>query len=78
VVAMLPKRARYYFTQASVKRAMPATEFAEIAKEHGLEGSVYDSVVEAYEEAKQQASENDTIFIGGSTFIVADMLESIS
>lgn len=78
VVAMLPKRARYYFTQARVKRAMPATEFAEIAKEHGLEGSVYDSVVEAYEEAKQQASENDTIFIGGSTFIVADMLESIS
>ena len=78
VVNMLPKNAKYFFTQASVKRAMPATEFAAIAKEAGLEGNIYSNVAEAYKEAKQTASENDTIFIGGSTFIVADMLENIS
>ena len=78
VVAMLPKRAKYYFTQASVKRAMPAAEFAEIARESGLEGNTYDTVAKAYEEAGRHASENDTIFIGGSTFVVADMLENIS
>ena len=78
VVVMLPKRAKYYFTQASVKRAMPAAEFAEIARESGLEGNTYDTVANAYEEAGRHASENDTIFIGGSTFIVADMLENIS
>ena len=51
---------------------------ATIAKEAGLEGNIYSNVAEAYKEAKQTASENDTIFIGGSTFIVADMLENIS
>ncbi|MBR4161748.1 MAG: bifunctional folylpolyglutamate synthase/dihydrofolate synthase [Bacteroidaceae bacterium] len=76
VVAMLPKRACYYFTQASVARAMPVEQFAEIAKENGLNGTSYKSVKEAYDAAKEKATENDTIFVGGSTFIVADMLES--
>lgn len=78
VVSMLPKRAKYYFTQASVARAMPATDFAAIAKEANLKGKIFDNVVKAYEAAKQTASDNDTIFIGGSTFIVADMLQNIT
>ncbi|MBR4160546.1 MAG: bifunctional folylpolyglutamate synthase/dihydrofolate synthase [Bacteroidaceae bacterium] len=74
VVSMLPKRARYYFTQASVARAMPVEEFAGIAMEYGLEGRTYDNVVQAYNEASAEALAEDTIFIGGSTFVVADLL----
>ena len=55
---------------------MPVEQFAEIAKENGLNGTSYTSVKEAYDAAKEKATENDTIFVGGSTFIVADMLES--
>lgn len=76
VVKMLPRRAQYYFTQASVARAMPVEQFASIAKDAGLKGESYNSVTEAYNAAKKEATEKDTIFIGGSTFIVADMLDN--
>ena len=77
VMKLLPKRAKYYFTQASVQRAMPVEEFAEIARSAGLSGTTYSNVHEAYLAARQKAANEDTIFIGGSTFIVADMLKSI-
>lgn len=77
VVTMLPKRAKYYFTQASVKRAMPVEQFAETARSIGLSGKTYINVRDAYLAAKQDAKAGDTIFIGGSTFVVADMLKSI-
>lgn len=77
VVKMLPTRAKYYFTQASVKRAMPVEQFAETARSAGLHGTCFDNVKDAYLTAKQNADKEDTIFIGGSTFIVADMLKSI-
>ena len=74
VLSMLPKDAIYYFTQASVKRAMPVEDFYIIAQKHGLHGTCYANVENAYNAAKQNAEKNDLIFIGGSTFIVADML----
>lgn len=74
VLALMPKQATYYFTQASVARALPAEEFAALARQHGLEGSVYPSVKEACEAALRQASADDFLFIGGSTFIVADAI----
>ena len=77
VLSMLPKDAVYYFTQASVKRAMPAEEFSQIAEKHNLHGSCYKDVESAYRAAKQNAGKKDLIFIGGSTFIVADMLKNI-
>ena len=77
VVSMLPKRGKYYFTQASVARAMPLEQFTEIARKNGLEGVSFSNVNEAYNAAMKDASTNDTIFIGGSTFIVADLLENI-
>ncbi|MBO7068657.1 MAG: bifunctional folylpolyglutamate synthase/dihydrofolate synthase [Bacteroidaceae bacterium] len=77
VLSMLPKDATYYFTQASVARAMPVEEFAEIAQKHNLHGSCYANVGTAYSAARQNADENDMIFVGGSTFIVADMLYNI-
>ena len=74
VISMLPKRAKYYFTQASVARAMPVEEFTKIAKEFGLEGITCTNVMQAYDMARAEASDGDTIFIGGSTFVVADLL----
>lgn len=77
VLSMLPKDAVYYFTQASVKRAMPVEEFAQKAEKHDLHGNSYANVELAYRTAKQNAEKNDLIFVGGSTFIVADMLNNI-
>lgn len=77
VLDLLPKDAQYYFTQASVKRALPAIELQAIASEKGLQGNVFSTVTEAYTEARKQAKDNDLIYIGGSTFIVADLFTSI-
>ena len=77
VISMLPKSAKYYFTQASVARAMPVQDFANIAREFNLEGKTYDNVMLAYNEANSDATADDTIFIGGSTFVVADLLANI-
>lgn len=74
VLELLPKNAIYYFTQASVKRALPAEEVKRLSNIHGLSGKSYPSVETALEEAKKKAEKNDLIFIGGSSFIVADLL----
>lgn len=74
VLELMPKDAFYYFTQASVERAMPVADFAALAASHGLSGMTCDTVAIAVERALANANENDTIFIGGSTFIVADAL----
>ena len=78
VLSMLPKNAVYYFTQANNHRAIPAQQVGELAKVYGLSGNTYPTVAQAYEEAKSSASEKDFIFIGGSSYIVADLLCHIS
>ena len=72
VLSLMLKEALYYFTQASIARALPVDEFAEKACRHGLKGGTYPNVGEAVRSALQDASEEDFIFVGGSTFIVAD------
>ncbi|SDF20515.1 dihydrofolate synthase / folylpolyglutamate synthase [Bacteroidales bacterium KHT7] len=74
VLSMMPKHAVYYFTQASVKRAMPCRDFKAKAAGYGLEGDAYPTVRQAYETALHDASQNDLVFVGGSSFIVADLL----
>lgn len=74
VLAMLPREAIYYFTQASVKRALPAQELARKASKHKLAGSCHTGVATALEAARSEASPQDFIFVGGSCFIVADLL----
>ena len=78
VLSMLPKDAVYYFTQASVQRAMPAEELAKRASTHQLSDfSTYNDVDSAYKAARSNANKDDIIFIGGSTFVVADLLKSL-
>ena len=71
VLALLPKDAEYYFTKASVKRALPENELSRLASEAGLQGSCYPSAVQA---AQEKSLPEDFIFVGGSSFIVADLL----
>lgn len=81
ILEMMPKKARYFFTRASVPRALPAETLAEQARRAGLLGEVYQSMAEAHSAARECASEasgnpdcEPMIFVGGSTFIVADLL----
>ncbi len=73
IMPLLPE-GRYIFTQPSVARALPADVLHDKAAEYGIEGRVVRSVAEAYEEARREAGEEDMIFVGGSTFVVADLL----
>ena len=74
VLALLPRDACYYFTQASVKRALPAPKVRELSAARGLAGEAYPDVEAALQAAKSAASHEDFIFVGGSSFIVADLL----
>jgi dihydrofolate synthase/folylpolyglutamate synthase len=73
ILKRLPKNAIYYFTQAQVPRAMPAIELYEFAEKLGLKGEKFDNVEAAWEKANEKAGENDLIFVGGSTFVVAEI-----
>jgi len=73
ILPLFPKDAKYYFTRATVERALDENLFREKALNYGLKGNAYASVPEAFEKAKASASGDDLIFIGGSTFIVADL-----
>ena len=74
VLALLPKDAEYYFTKASVKRALPENELSRLASEAGLQGSCYPDVPSAVQAAQEKSLPEDFIFVGGSSFIVADLL----
>ena len=74
ILAMMPKNAIYYFTQASVDRALDVNILAENALKQGLKGDKYSTVELALKVAKENANENDFIFIGGSSFVVADAI----
>ncbi|MEN6588376.1 MAG: folylpolyglutamate synthase/dihydrofolate synthase family protein [Proteiniphilum sp.] len=78
VFAYMPKNAVYYFTKASVERALNEKTLLGHAAQYGLRGNSFESVTEAVKKAKENAGENDLIFIGGSSFVVADALPLFS
>ncbi|MBL0744333.1 bifunctional folylpolyglutamate synthase/dihydrofolate synthase [Chryseolinea lacunae] len=73
VLRLLPNDARYYFCQAKIPRALDAQALAALANEAGLSGIVMPDVNDALEAARKEASEDDMIFVGGSTFVVAEI-----
>jgi dihydrofolate synthase/folylpolyglutamate synthase len=73
VLDLLPKEANYIFCQASIPRAMDAHELARKGNEKGLIGQVIPTVSEALEFARKNAASDDLIFVGGSTFVVAEI-----
>lgn len=74
VLPLFPRDALYYFTRASVPRALDEKLLMAEAVTYGLRGSCYDTVAGALNAARAVAGQDDMIFIGGSTFIVADAL----
>jgi dihydrofolate synthase/folylpolyglutamate synthase len=74
ILNLFPEAARYYFCRPDILRGMDAVTLMMKAKEFGLIGDSYDSVSNAYKLALQNASKDDLIFIGGSTFVVAEVL----
>lgn len=78
ILDFMPRKARYYFTQAAIPRALAAEEVADIAASKDLHGSHFPSVAEAYHAALSNASPDDLIFVGGSTFVVADLLSHLN
>jgi dihydrofolate synthase/folylpolyglutamate synthase len=74
VLALLPKEAIYYFTQAAIPRALSASELMEKATLVGLKGQVIPTVIQAVELALKESSPNDFLFIGGSNFVVGEAL----
>lgn len=74
ILALLPKDAQYYFTKADLPRSLDEKLLQEKAKIQGLSGNCYPKVTLAIENAKKNADVNDLIFIGGSTFVVAEAL----
>ena len=76
VLKLLPKeKTKYYFTKADLPRSLSEKKLQQVAQSYGLKGTKYPSVSSAYEKAIQQVDKNDIIFIGGSTFVVADFLK---
>lgn len=75
VLSMLPREAVYYFTRASVPRALPQDKLEALATQAGLKGKSYPTVKEAVTAAQKESRPEDLIFVGGSTFIVADLLQ---
>lgn len=74
IIDLLPKDATYYLTCAAIPRALPVEELKTKFLEHGLTGATFANPKEAAAAARQNAAVNDVIYIGGSTFIVADYL----
>lgn len=74
VLPLFPKTAEYYFCRPDIPRGLDAEQLGEAAMDFGLSGKVYRSVTAAYQAALANASGNDFIYIGGSTFVVAEIL----
>lgn len=74
ILPFFPKNAKYYFCKPNIPRGLDAFFLQEKAKNFNLHGNLFNSVSEAYNHALQNASTNDFIYIGGSTFVVAEIL----
>jgi dihydrofolate synthase / folylpolyglutamate synthase len=74
LLELFPKEAQYYFCKPNVPRGLEAFKLAQVFKSNGFEGLVYPSVKAALNAAKQNACQEDLIYIGGSTFVVAEII----
>ena len=73
IMQLLPRKAHYIFTRASIERARNVEDIAAVAERLGLDFECASNVTEAVSRAKHLATQNDAIFIGGSNFVVAEL-----
>ena len=74
ILTVLPKHAIYYFCKADIPRALDAEELKNNASLFNLTGEVYSSVINALKAAQSNAGKDDIVFVGGSTFVVAEII----
>ena len=74
ILPLFPSDATYYFCKPDIARGMPASELQKIASGYALDGEVFHSVNDAFNEARSTAATHDLIFVGGSTFVVAEVV----
>lgn len=74
VLSMLPKDATYYFCRPDIPRGLEAESLKQKAESFGLHGEVYPSVIAALQAAQANATDKDLVFVGGSTFVVAEVV----
>ena len=75
ILKLLPTRASYYVSEAKIPRALKKEALLDLMKENGLNGNIYNTIKDAIQSAQKTANQDDFIFIGGSTFTVAEALE---
>jgi dihydrofolate synthase / folylpolyglutamate synthase len=74
IIPLLPKKAIYYFCKPDIPRGLDANELKQVLNNNGLLGEAYNSVKEAFKAASKKAKTNDFIYVGGSTFVVAEIV----
>ncbi len=74
IIPLLPKQAEYYFCKPNIQRGLEAVILQEQFKQNGIKGEAFNSVKEAYKSALSNASRQDMVYVGGSTFVVAEVL----
>lgn len=74
IIQLLPQNAQYYWTQPSCQRAFPVEKVAQLGRENHLHGKAFPTAKDAYQAAMHDADAQDFIFIGGSSYVVADLL----
>ncbi|KAA6340672.1 Bifunctional protein FolC [termite gut metagenome] len=76
ILALLPKDAVYYFSKANIVRSLPEDQLMRLAHSAGLKGNCYPNVITAVKAAQEKSFPDDFIFVGGSTFVVGDLLNN--
>lgn len=74
LIPLFPKKATYYFCKPNIDRGMPCDDLAQKFAKHGCNGNCFFSVSEAYHQALKSANTKDLIFVGGSTFVVSEII----
>ena len=74
IINLFPKEAQYYFCKPNVQRGLDAIVLKDFFIKRNYQGEVYNSVVNAFDAAKKQAKNEDLIYVGGSTFVVAEII----
>lgn len=74
ILPLLPKQATYYFCRPNIPRGLDADNLCKIFTANGFRGDAYESVEEALSAAKQEATTSDVVYVGGSTFVVAEII----
>ena len=78
ILNLLPNDAVYYFTQAQTSRSMTVEQLQSLAAKCGIDGSIYNNVSEALDAARKQANDEDLIYVGGSMYVLAELLTALN